>query len=85
MISSFSKNTSSSHIIVARVNCPIFLNVNYFNLMHALAAAMIPYSNLYRQGSLPNPECILVVDSGFSYTHVVPMVNGSIVWKAVKR
>jgi len=26
-----------------------------------------------------------VVDSGFSFTHVVPMIDGKIVWNAVKR
>ena len=28
---------------------------------------------------------MIVVDSGFSFTHVVPILNGSIVWDAVKR
>jgi len=28
---------------------------------------------------------VLVIDSGFSFTHVVPMINGAIQWPAVKR
>jgi len=31
------------------------------------------------------PECMIVVDAGYSYTHVVPMRNGDIVWEHVKR
>jgi len=27
----------------------------------------------------------LVIDSGFSFTHIVPLISGSIVWNAVKR
>jgi actin-related protein 6 len=30
-------------------------------------------------------ECCLVVDSGFSFTHVTPIVNGKAIWSAVKR
>jgi actin-related protein 6 len=28
---------------------------------------------------------MLVIDSGFSFTHVVPMIDGRVIWKAVKR
>jgi hypothetical protein len=28
---------------------------------------------------------MLIVDSGFSFTHVVPLMEGKIVWNAVKR
>jgi actin-related protein 6 len=34
---------------------------------------------------LPNPECTLVVDAGFSFTHIVPIMGGSVLWSAVKR
>ncbi len=30
-------------------------------------------------------ECILIVDSGFSFTHVIPLMEGKVVWSAVKR
>ncbi|KAF9020827.1 actin-like ATPase domain-containing protein [Hymenopellis radicata] len=32
-----------------------------------------------------SPECMLLIDSGFSFTHVVPLICGNIVWNAVKR
>jgi actin-related protein 6 len=28
---------------------------------------------------------MLIVDSGFSFTHVVPLMEGKVVWSAVKR
>lgn len=48
-------------------------------------ASFIPYGQLFSSPDLPPPQCCLVVDSGFSFTHVVPMINGEIIWKAVKR
>ncbi|KAI8978721.1 actin-like protein Arp6 [Trametes punicea] len=48
-------------------------------------ASLIPYGGLLARPGLPQPECLLVVDSGFSFTHVVPILNGAIVWNAVKR
>ena len=49
------------------------------------AAYTIPSSGLFRQGNLPTPECMLVIDSGFSYTHVVPIFDGTVIWEATKR
>lgn len=49
------------------------------------AAAMIPYGSLFTAEGLNTPECALVVDSGFSFTHVVPVINHQIQWYAVKR
>jgi len=28
---------------------------------------------------------MLVVDAGFSFTHIVPIMGGSVLWSAVKR
>jgi actin-related protein 6 len=47
------------------------------------APSLIPWHNTH--GSLPYSECILVVDSGFSFTHVTPVVNGKVIWSAVRR
>ncbi len=47
------------------------------------AASLIPYGNLFP--GAPEPECMLIVDSGFSFTHVVPILNRRIFWSAVKR
>ena len=43
----------------------------------------MPYGNLFP--GAPEPECMLIVDSGFSFTHVVPILNRRIFWSAVKR
>ncbi|KAJ7142229.1 actin-like protein ARP6 [Mycena epipterygia] len=48
------------------------------------SASLIPHGTLFDQG-LPPPECMLIVDSGFSFTHVVPLMEGKVVWNAVKR
>lgn len=46
---------------------------------------MIPYGSLFAAEGLNTPECALIVDSGFSFTHVVPLINHQIQWYAVKR
>ena len=53
----------------------------------------IPYGDLpaseqdvdgpYDQGALP--ECVVVVDTGYSFTHIVPVLAGEVQWFAVKR
>ncbi|KAH9851750.1 actin family [Lenzites betulinus] len=48
-------------------------------------ASLVPHGVLLAQPGLPPPECLLVIDSGFSFTHVVPVLNGAVVWDAVKR
>ncbi|KAK7046506.1 actin-related protein Arp6 [Favolaschia claudopus] len=45
-------------------------------------ASLIPHGSLF---GLPPPECMIIVDSGFSFTHVVPVMEGKVVWSAVKR
>lgn len=49
-----------------------------------LVPSLIPWHNDIR-GSLSMAECVLVVDCGFSFTHVTPVVNGKVIWSAVKR
>ena len=48
------------------------------------AASLMPHGNIFK-GTGSQPECMLIVDSGFSFTHVVPILSGRIIWKAVKR
>lgn len=31
------------------------------------------------------PECMIVIDAGYSFTHVVPIQGGEVVWEHVKR
>lgn len=48
--------------------------------------ALIPYGPDCRPSPMtPVPECVLVVDAGFSFTHVVPVLRGAIVSKGVRR
>ncbi|KAG6900146.1 hypothetical protein C0993_002295 [Termitomyces sp. T159_Od127] len=48
-------------------------------------ASLIQYGTLFERPDTPPAECIVVIDSGFSFTHVVPMLSGNIIWNAVKR
>ncbi|KAI0819238.1 actin-like protein Arp6 [Trametes gibbosa] len=48
-------------------------------------ASLVPHGLLLASPGLLPPECLLVIDSGFSFTHVVPVLNGAVVWDAVKR
>jgi actin-related protein 6 len=59
----------------------------------ASGANFVPYGELpssdqdvdgpYDEGQLP--QCALVVDSGFSFTHIVPVLSGVVKWNAVVR
>ena len=49
-----------------------------------LAPSLVPWNKDVR-GTLKMSECVLVVDAGFSFTHVTPVVNGKVIWSAVKR
>lgn len=51
------------------------------------AASLIPYSGLFEQedATTPIPECMIVVDIGYSYSHVVPIVDGKIVSEHCQR
>ncbi|GJJ13484.1 hypothetical protein Clacol_007738 [Clathrus columnatus] len=53
-----------------------------------LATALAPYGSLFASPqhlNVPYPECSIVVDSGFSFTHVVPIMQGQILWGGVRR
>ena len=49
-----------------------------------LAAGLIPYGGLYGEEG-PPPQCLIAVDIGYSYSHVVPIKDGQIIWDHVKR
>ncbi|KAF8193221.1 actin-like protein ARP6 [Mycena galopus ATCC 62051] len=63
----------------------IFEEYEFQAHLRSTPASLIPYGTLFAQPGLPSPECMLVVDSGFSFTHVVPLMEGKVVWNAVKR
>ncbi|KAJ7197930.1 actin-related protein Arp6 [Mycena pura] len=63
----------------------IFEEYEFQAYYRATPASFIPHGELFDRPGLPAPECILIVDSGFSFTHVVPLIEGKVVWDAVKR
>ncbi|KAJ7468244.1 actin-related protein Arp6 [Mycena galericulata] len=63
----------------------IFEEYEFKAQYRAPPASLIPHGTLFDQPGHPPPECMMIVDSGFSFTHVVPLMEGKIVWSAVKR
>lgn len=45
----------------------------------------MPHGGLFFAPDLPTPECMLLIDCGYSYTHVTPIVNGQVIWSGIKR
>ncbi|CAK5278079.1 unnamed protein product [Mycena citricolor] len=54
----------------------VFEEYEFQGLFRATPASFIPHGTLL--GETP-PECSLIVDSGFSFTHVVPIMQGQVV------
>lgn len=50
-----------------------------------IAAALIPYGGLFSSDTEIPPECAIVVDIGYSFSHVIPLRDGQIIWEHVKR
>jgi len=63
----------------------VFEEYEFQSYYRCTPAAMIPYGSLFATEGPNTPECALIVDSGFSFTHVVPVINHQIQWYAVKR
>jgi len=61
----------------------VFEEYEFQSYHRCTPASLMPYGNLF--SGAPEPECMLIVDSGFSFTHVVPILNRRIFWSAVKR
>lgn len=49
------------------------------------AASLIPYGGMFSNETDIPPECMIVIDVGYSFTHVVPIQGGEVVWEHVKR
>ncbi|KAK4046316.1 Actin- protein 6 [Microbotryomycetes sp. JL201] len=63
----------------------IFEEYEFMSYMRAPGPAMVPYAPDIK-GSMPEaPEGVLVIDAGHSFTHVVPLVRGSIAAQGVRR
>ncbi|KAF9527514.1 actin-domain-containing protein [Crepidotus variabilis] len=63
----------------------IFEEYEFHSYYRCTPASMISSGLLFSSPDLPPAVCTIVVDSGFSFTHIVPIINGQIIWKAVKR
>ncbi|THH32426.1 hypothetical protein EUX98_g1763 [Antrodiella citrinella] len=63
----------------------VFEEYEFKSYHRCTPASLMPFSNLFSERGSPNPECMIIVDSGFSFTHVVPIMSGAVVWNAVKR
>ncbi|KZV90002.1 actin-like protein ARP6 [Exidia glandulosa HHB12029] len=55
---------------------------SYYRCTPALAAT---HSDLFHEPGQSLPECMIIVDSGYSFTHVVPIMDGTVVWTGVRR
>jgi actin-related protein 6 len=40
---------------------------------------------LYGQRQAPAPDCVVIIDVGYSFTHIVPFINGIPVSSAIRR
>ncbi|GAA6009182.1 hypothetical protein JCM11491_005784, partial [Sporobolomyces phaffii] len=66
----------------------VFEEYDFEHYLRIPGPAAIPYGLDARGPGNPlvhPPECCLVVDAGFSFTHVVPILRGSVISSAVKR
>jgi len=63
----------------------VFEEYEFHSYHRCTPASIIPYGRLFQAGGPSPPECLVVIDSGFSFTHVVPIMNNQIQWHAVKR
>ncbi|GAA5980133.1 hypothetical protein JCM11641_006924 [Rhodosporidiobolus odoratus] len=66
----------------------VFEEYEFVSYLRAPGPALIPYGPDARPSNSPAeaaPECVLVVDCGFSFTHVVPVLRGGIAGKGVRR
>ncbi|KAH7915450.1 actin-related protein Arp6 [Hygrophoropsis aurantiaca] len=63
----------------------VFEEYEFQSYYRCTPASVIPFGQLFSPGAAPPAECTLVVDSGFSFTHVVPIIDRQIQWYAVKR
>ncbi|KAL4073333.1 actin family [Scleroderma yunnanense] len=63
----------------------VFEEYDFHSYHRCTPAALIPYGQLFAVQGMEMPECSIIVDSGFSFTHVVPIINHQIQWHAVKR
>ncbi|KDQ15131.1 hypothetical protein BOTBODRAFT_131733 [Botryobasidium botryosum FD-172 SS1] len=63
----------------------VFEEYEFDSYFRCTPASLIHHGTLFDEPGLPKPECTLIVDSGFSFTHVIPLIKGEIIWAGVRR
>ncbi|WWC59496.1 actin-like protein ARP6 [Kwoniella dejecticola CBS 10117] len=63
----------------------VFEEWEFQSYFRCTPAALIPYGGLFENESFIPPECTILVDVGYSSTHVIPLRDGQIIWDHVKR
>ncbi|WWD21521.1 actin-like protein ARP6 [Kwoniella shandongensis] len=63
----------------------VFEEWEFSSYFRSTPAALIPYGGLFENDQGIPPECMIVVDVGYSYTHIIPFRDGQIIWEHVKR
>ncbi|KAF8671468.1 actin family [Rhizoctonia solani] len=77
------------HTIQETYDQMIFEEWEFRSYYRCPSAILCPYGDIFNPG--PQPECAIIVDSGFSFTHVIPVTNdnsglpASIQWPSVRR
>ncbi|CAE6384758.1 unnamed protein product [Rhizoctonia solani] len=77
------------HSIQETYDQMIFEEWEFQSYLRCPSAALFPCGDIF--SSDPQPECAIIVDSGFSFTHVIPVLNSnpghlaSIQWPSVRR
>ncbi|EJC98960.1 actin-like protein ARP6 [Fomitiporia mediterranea MF3/22] len=66
----------------------VFEEYEFQSYYRCTPASLIPYGSLFHDEASDSegpPECMLIVDSGYSFTHVVPVMSGKVIWRGVRR
>ncbi|WVO16547.1 actin-like protein ARP6 [Cryptococcus depauperatus] len=63
----------------------VFEEWEFQSYFRCAPAALIPYGGLFDNEQGIPPECTIVVDLGYSYTHVIPIKDGQIIWGHTRR
>ncbi|EIW68065.1 hypothetical protein TREMEDRAFT_40155 [Tremella mesenterica DSM 1558] len=66
----------------------IFEEWEFQSYFRCTPATLMPYGSLFETDSptpQPPPACSILIDMGYSYTHVIPLRDGQIIWDHVKR
>lgn len=78
---SYFRCTRKSMMCISSCSAPLLPAILAYD--EYAAAALIPYGGLF--GDEAPPDCMILVDGGYSHTHVVPLRDGQVIWEHVKR